>query len=59
MNDPDGFYQAGVWEALCGLTFEEANACGFPDPYTAVTKFEESPLGRLFARRKQRLLEVD
>ena len=48
-------YQMGVRDALRDLTFEEAVACEFPNPYTAV--IANAPLKGLFDLRRKKLLE--
>jgi len=48
-------YEKGVRDALTKLKFEEAVACEFPNPYTAVVA--NGPLKDLFDLRRKKLLE--
>ena len=56
-EEPMKTYEDGVRDALADLNFQEANACGFPQPYSAVVK--DGPIKRLFALRKDRLLNKE
>jgi len=47
-------FKQGVLDALKPISYEEAIACGFAEPYSTVIK--ETPMDKLFALRRKRLL---